>query len=530
MAHESELDAPIVEVTVFHDGARISRRGAVTLGAGTAAAVLGNLPTSMDTDSARVVARGSGIALRDVEVQRLFQANPARDETLHLRQEVDRRELEVQALKDEDAAEEARLTFLDHLSEAAATAFARAVGFGRAEHSELARMGDELASGTAAALERRRDIASRKRQAKRELEAAERRLAAADSSITEAVELVELRATLEVEQPTTVELEVTYHVHGASWKPLYDMRLKGERLCLDYLAEVSQRSGEDWPEVPLVLSTSRRGRHSVLPELHTWYVGKLAPLHRAPRAAAAPQGSPSWGAEEAFSPEPMAGGAPAIAFSAAAPMLAQAEESGAALVYRVQAPIAVPSDGAPRKTTVASFELEAKLDHLTVPALAPEAYLRATVTNDSEVMLLPGPANVFHEEEFVGQTRIETVAPGEELDVQLGVDDRVRVERELLRRTVGKAVLGGTRSVDVAYEITVENHRRSPARVTVNDHYPVSRDGEVKVRLRDCSPKASEQDDLGQLTWEVSLDAGGKSAIRFSFSVEHPASVQLYGL
>jgi uncharacterized protein (TIGR02231 family) len=530
MAHESELDAPIVEVTVFHNGARVVRRGTVALAAGTATAVLGNLPTSMDTDSARVVARGAGIALRDVEVKRLFQANPARDETRHLRQEVDRLELEVQALKDEDAAEEARLTFLEHLSEAAATAFARAVGFGRAEHAELGRMGDELAAGTASALERRRDIASRRRQAKRELEAAERRLAAADSSITEAVELVELRATLEVEQPTRVELEVTYHVHGASWRPLYDMRLEDEKLRLDYLAEVSQLSGEDWPEVPLVLSTSRRGRHSVLPELHPWYVGKVAPLHRAPRAAASKR-SPGWAEEEAATPAPMAGaGAGAMAFSEAAPMLAQAEESGAALVYRVQAPIAVPADGAPRKTTVARLELDAKLDHLTVPALAPEAYLRATVTNDSEVMLLPGAANVFHEEEFVGQTRLETVAPGEELEVQLGVDDRVRVERELRRRTVGKAVLGGTRSVDVAYEITVENHRRSPARVTVNDHYPVSRDGEVKVRLRDCSPKASEQDDLGQLTWELSLDAGGKAAVRFSFSVEHPASVQLYGL
>ena len=125
----------------------------------------------------------------------------------------------------------------------------------------------------------------------------------------------------------------------------------------------------------------------------------------------------------------------------------------------MQRPLAVPADGGPHKTSIGRFDLDAALDHLAVPVLAPEAYLRATVTNTSPLLLLPGPARVFHGTQFVGETSLETVAAGEEFELQLGVDDQIRVERKLRRRSTGKAVIGGTRTIDVGYEITVENHR-----------------------------------------------------------------------
>jgi hypothetical protein len=54
------------------------------------------------------------------------------------------------------------------------------------------------------------------------------------------------------------------------------------------------------------------------------------------------------------------------------------------------------------------------------------------------------------------------------------VDDQIRVERELRRRSRRKAAIGGTRTIDIAYEITVENHRPNKTRVSVHDHIPIS--------------------------------------------------------
>jgi len=211
-------------------------------------------------------------------------------------------------------------------------------------------------------------------------------------------------------------------------------------------------------------------------------------------------------------------------------LVAESGESGAGLTYRTARPLAVPADGGPHHTTIAQFGLDAALDHLAVPVLAPEAYLRATVTNSSPLLLLPGPARVFHDAQFVGETFLETVAAGEEFELQLGVDDQIRVERELRRRSTSKAVIGGSRTIDIAYEITVENHRPSPARVSVHDHIPLSRDGDIKVRLRETSPNPAEQNDLGELTWELSLDGGQAATIRYRFTVEHPAQVTVAGL
>ena len=38
-------------------------------------------------------------------------------------------------------------------------------------------------------------------------------------------------------------VELSYHVSGASWKPLYDLALHGERLTVSYLAEVTAADG-----------------------------------------------------------------------------------------------------------------------------------------------------------------------------------------------------------------------------------------------------------------------------------------------
>jgi len=76
----------------------------------------------------------------------------------------------------------------------------------------------------------------------------------------------------------------------------------------------------------------------------------------------------------------------------------------------------------------------------------------------------------------------------------------------------------------------VRNHRRDKARVRVHDHIPVSTDGEVKVRLREASPAPAEHDDLGELTWDLSLDRGQAATFRYRFTVEHPAQVSVAGL
>src|SRR5215472_17105387 len=316
------LEAPVTAVTVFRHAAQVTRTGAANLTPGLQPVVVSGLPPLVDRASVRVAVRGEHVALLEVEVNRRYGADPVREETSRLRSEVERWRDTVQALDDEDAACQARLNFADHLSDAAATALARAVGFGRAGQGELDQMSDHLAGSTASALETRRGIATRKRVAQRELEAAEHRLAVAEKQAG-AGEFTEVCASVEATAATRAEIELAYHVPNASWRPLYDVGLSGDRLTVNYLAQVTQQTGEDWPAVPLTLSTTRQGSQRELPELAPWYSTRQAPASHPPvRARLLTAGGP-----EEHAPTLAAASAPMARLEA--PLTAEVGESTA---------------------------------------------------------------------------------------------------------------------------------------------------------------------------------------------------------
>src|ERR1700758_276316 len=282
-AEQSSADTPITGATVFTDGARVTRAGLRGIQPGVRSVVVASLPESADPSSVRVAARGHDLALLNVEVQRRVGTEPRRESLAGLRADVERCRDAVKELDDADEAERAGLGFLGHLSEAAATSLARALSAGRAGYDELAAMAGHLSASTGTALGRRREIAARKRAAQRELDAAVARLAGAEQP-GEPVVFIEVVVLLEAEAATAAEFELTYHVAGASWRPLYDLVLDGEKLTVSYLAEITQRTGEDWPEVTLVLSTTRQGLSQTLPELRPWYIGRPQPPRPAPMA------------------------------------------------------------------------------------------------------------------------------------------------------------------------------------------------------------------------------------------------------
>jgi uncharacterized protein (TIGR02231 family) len=298
-------------------------------------------------------------------------------------------------------------------------------------------------------------------------------------------------------------------------------------VSVGYLASIQQTTGEDWPEVKLALSTARPAVSTTIPELDPWYVDVYQPPQPMMKSMAR-----------------MAGGAAMPAMSAAASMQADemayappaqyatatVETTGTAVTFRVGRPVAIPSDGSPHKTLITNLDMDARLDYVTVPKIAQEAYLRANITNTSESILLPGPANIFHDDEFVGTTALETVVPNEEFEVQLGVDDRVKVERKLTERNTGKTFIGNTRKTLFGYTISVTNNLSWPANVTIEDQYPVSRNEQIKSTLQAVAPQPTEQGDMNLLKWVTEIAPGTKQEFTFSFLIEQPRDLRITGV
>jgi uncharacterized protein (TIGR02231 family) len=523
------MEAPISEVTVYTDRARVTRRGTVHLQAGEQRVSVDNLPATLQDDSVRAGGRGAGVRILGVEVVRQFVTEAPEANVAELQKELEALQDQDAALSDEDAALSAQLDFLKSLRESTADSLPRGISHGRSKLEDVQSLVDYLSREWAETLARRREIARQRRELARQIEALQGRQAPPYDSIERKQVNVYVEATAEAD----AELEVTYGVAGASWQPLYDIRLVESKVSLSYLANVTQQTGEDWPAVQLSLSTARPAVSATIPELDPWYLDVPRPrVPLPPMAAQAPApytgGAAEGGASEAFAaPRAMRAPEPPPPMQVAQ---ATVESTGASVTFKVARPVAIPSDGSPHKTTVTSLDLDSQLDYVAVPKLAEEAYLRAKITNTSPYILLPGKAGIFHEGDFVGSTWLETVVPNQEFEAQLGVDDRIKVERELTTREISKALIGNTRKNVFGFKITVSSFLAWPTRVTLYDQFPVSRNEQIKSKLLEVRPPPVEQSELNILKWELAVAPQQIQTLLFQFEVDFPRDLTISGL
>jgi hypothetical protein len=554
----TELNAPIVAVTVFTVLARITRRGKLTLEAGEHTLVVGGLPMTLQDESVRASGRGAGLKILGVEAKTKFTTGTG--DTAELQEQLEALQDADRQLLADDETLKSRLEFLKTMREHGAVNFAKTLAYSEAKLVDATEFGIYIIEQTSNVHQQRRAIEQKRRALAKEMEAQLERIHQAGGVKTSQREI---HVTVSAEQQVEAELDVEYAVVGASWTPLYDVRLTDNNVTLTYLADIQQTTGEDWAAVPLSLSTARPAISATLPELSAWYIDVLRPpMYPQPAARGKSAGfggmmqqSLSAPAQAQYEPEfdflddevgdAPSGGLPEqikrmsrAALQRQLPAVAELAQTtidssgggGASVTYRVEKPVAVPSDGTPHKTTVTVLTLGVKLDYITVPKLAEEAYLRATITNTSEFMLLPGSASIYHGGDFVGKTRVDTIAPNEEFEAQLGVDSRVRIKRDLVKRDVGKNMLGNTRRTVFTYKITLTNLVPTSSKITVFDQLPVSRHENIKVKLLESAPESSEHSELNILEWTMEIPANQKREIVFSFSVEHPREMQLTGL
>src|SRR5512135_2835518 len=102
----------IVEVAVFPDRARVTRRGVIALETGLHRIEFTDLPLAIQTDSLRAAGHGSVVAvLLGVEAHRVFYSETPTAAVRDLEQQIDELQQQDRVLLDQQAAAEVRLSF-----------------------------------------------------------------------------------------------------------------------------------------------------------------------------------------------------------------------------------------------------------------------------------------------------------------------------------------------------------------------------------------------------------------------------------
>lgn len=545
-----DLEAPIAEVIVYADRALVTRRGTIHLEAGEHELRINDLP-QFNRDSLRASGLGpQGTRILNVDLITAFLSRPPEGEIRRLQDELEQLNQSRQLLEARQAALNDRRQWLRALGEQSRD-FAKGLAQGQMKPQDCADFFRFAATQALEDAEAAQNLELDVKHVQEEIGAKLRELAQKQGHGQP--DRLAAVVTAVMEQGGDLTLELSYLVSGASWRPQYDVRVQmdGEQSSgaveLTYVGVVQQATGEDWENVQMSLSTARPSLAAMLPELEPWYLNVYVPVPvppvPMPRAAtarsfsmAAPQGGP----QAAMMPMAVSTGAN---FDAAGepepPILEEAgvatatvEQTGTALVFRVGRSVDIPSDNSPHKTTIARDRLPCAFDYVCAPIITDSVHLRAAITNTTERVLLSGDASIFLSGQYVGSTKLTQTAPSEKFKVFLGLDDGIKVKRELTERNVdkGNVLQSGIRRITYAYRITVHNYAQGTRHVIIRDRLPVSQHEKVKVRVQSIQPQPKEQTRLQLLVWEFALAPGSEQKIEYQFVVEHPQDMKIVGL
>jgi uncharacterized protein (TIGR02231 family) len=329
----------------------------------------------------------------------------------------------------------------------------------------------------------------------------------------------EIALKLDAVSAQSVEIVCTYLVAQAGWTPLYDLRSEGlgKPLRLAYKANVHNASGFDWKNVRLHLSTANPMANNNRPIL-TPIFADFRPIRVYEDAKPAQEqvynlsqtkdmarSRAEENANEVFDlVPPDAGGDDLIAN------------------FDLAKPQDILADGQDNILTVEERDVPVDYEYHAVPKLDPAVFLLAKLADYGKYNLLPGIANIFYQDTYVGQTTVNPQTVSDTLLLSLGRDEQITIKRvQPGDFTERKKVLSSSIKETFVYEIALKNNKSIPVKVVVLDQIPVTRREEIVVELEERGG-AEYNKDFGKLKWETEVPAGQSKRIRFSYSVKYP--------
>ncbi len=518
-ADDFALSSDVSAVTLYPQGATITRVVPYTIPAGQHQLILTDLPLSTPLASVRV--QVTGAKMGSVSARNDFIPPRSEEETSELqaaRAEVERLEAalraaqgDIEAIGLEVDAAQARVAFLEKLGEGDGVAELDVTSL----RDLSAMIGDETLTAlkTAHQAERRAEEATLAlKDLTKELDAARQALAAL---VPEREDKAMLAVSVSSDAETQGTLTVTYNTREASWQPVYDVRLTRETgaLSLERGAYVAQYTGENWEDAALTLSTVRPSEQTAPSDVWPW-------LRRIYEADVQVRGAVQ--SLEAFADQAEG----RVAAEPVAVEQAAASFDGLSVTYTYPGTVSVASGADRVRLALGELETSAELVAQAVPLSDQTAFLMASFTNDMGELILPtAEASFYLDDRFVGQRPMQMVASGGEAELSFGPIDGLRLTRTVLDRNEGgRGVITKSNQFTEDVRIEVENLTGQSWPVRLVDRVPYSEQEDLEITWS-ASPKPQDtrvDEKRGVMAWSFDLAAGESQSVKLSHTIEWP--------
>lgn len=510
------------DVTVFIRGAELFNSSKVTLPAGESEIVFTNIASGLNEQSLMLDA-DNGVVVQSFSIKRDFLTENLSPEVEQLTKQIDDETREQSKLNVQREVIQAQLAVLESN---------RALGSEKegASVEQVNQMLELVSRRMSEVLLADIDIKEKIAAIDKNIEKLKSQLAEAQEKTGQAVNQVVVK--FYTPKAVTSNVKLSYVIPDAGWVPTYDVRVNSitQPVKLSYKANVFQNSGINWDKVNLTLSSGNPSEGAQAPQLQPWYLdfyqdyssSKMAMSMVKPAPAPAPVAEMAYGAADEQSEA-----------SRARKSLSDyvvTDAGGVNTRFSISLPYNIASDGKGHSVTIKDVEVQGDYRYVVVPKIEPDAFLQVQLKDWEKLNLLPGKSSIFFEGSFVGQGYINIAEAKETLDLSLGRDKKIIVNRENEKQLTSKAeFFGNSVSQQYSFATSVKNTRKEPIKLVVMEQMPLSRDSAIVIEGLKYDG-ASYDKDTGNVQWALDLPANQAQKFTLSYTVKYPKDKRVTNL
>lgn len=190
--------------------------------------------------------------------------------------------------------------------------------------------------------------------------------------------------------------------------------------------------------------------------------------------------------------------------------------------FTIDKPCTVNSSSVGSDIMVNMQEIPSVYHYWTIPKMEKSVFLTARLADWQKFDLLSGQINLYLEGKYVGKSFLDVRVAADTLDISLGRDKNIIVERTMTRDFRKKNFMSNKTTIEKKFAFEVRNNKGQPVRVTVQDHFPISTDKSIDVYDTEA-PKGKINTENKIVTWLCDLQPRSSVSFDLSYSVKFSA-------
>ncbi|HEY0030873.1 MAG TPA: mucoidy inhibitor MuiA family protein [Bacteroidia bacterium] len=189
--------------------------------------------------------------------------------------------------------------------------------------------------------------------------------------------------------------------------------------------------------------------------------------------------------------------------------------------FSIEEKYTIPSDPKNIVVSIQSIQTDANYQYYCAPRLDKDVFITAQILNWEQYNLLEGQANVFFEGTFIGNTFFDTRYLVDTLEISLGRDKGIKVERKKSKDYNKRQVIGNDNIAYRDWDIAVRNAKQQAIDIIIEDQFPVSADSKIIITQEEKGEgKLNEL--TGVVSWPFKLEPSATKNLQLKYKVKYP--------